>query len=178
MDVDLPIAVLREAFDVNLTAGILRWRRRPREHFLAEREWILTNGKLAGKVAGTRRARGDRQIRLRWRGVLYRSFVHRIIWAMAHDRWPAAGIDHARGVEAGDGIDNLREATQADQAQNKVGWSGRLMGVERHGRGWRARIGFNRGYKYLGTFDTPEEAHAAYLEAKTKCHLFNPTMRS
>lgn len=173
-DVDLPIRILREAFEADLASGRLIWRERPLSHFLARREWILTNGKLRGKPVGTLRKRGDTQVRLRWRGELCRSFVHRIVFALAHDRWPAAGIDHINGVEAGDGIANLREADQAGNNQNKRGWSGRLLGTTRHGRGWKASIVVDRKNLYLGTFNTQEEAHQAYLQAKKIHHTFNP----
>lgn len=35
---------------------------------------------------------------------------------------------------------------------------------------WAAQIQVNKKRKHLGLFDTPEEAHAAYLKAKRELH--------
>ena len=44
---------LRQCFDVDFETGQLRWRVRPREHFLSERAWNIANAKCAGKSAGS-----------------------------------------------------------------------------------------------------------------------------
>jgi hypothetical protein len=53
------------------------------------------------------------------------------------------------------------------RVDNKCG----LLGVSSSGKRWQARIGHPGGKDaYLGLFDTPELAHAAYLEAKRRLH--------
>ncbi len=42
---------------------------------------------------------------------------------------------------------------------------------------WRSAIGYKGLKKHLGYFDTPEEAHQSYLNAKAIHHTFNPIPR-
>ena len=44
------------------------------------------------------------------------------------------------------------------------------LGVKKNNDKWGARIGLDGKSFWLGTFDTPELAHAAYLEAKRRLH--------
>lgn len=63
---------------------------------------------------------------------------------------------------------NLRWASRQLQAANR-----KALGAElntRTGR-WQARICTNGVRRNLGTFDTKEEAHTAYLEAKGTTHV-------
>ncbi len=128
--------------------------------------WLST-----GKLAGTLRSDG------RWNicvdGKCYRA--HRLAWLYIHGRWPKGDIDHKHGIAAGNGIANLRETSRAVNMQNqrrarsdsKTG----LLGVQIHGSGYRAEIKTLSGRKSLGTFKTPEEAHAVYLAAKRELHV-------
>jgi hypothetical protein len=51
-----------------------------------------------------------------------------------------------------------------------------LMGASKEpGRTNLWRAGMNK--RYLGMYRSPEEAHQAYLAAKAKYHLFQPTLR-
>lgn len=45
-----------------------------------------------------------------------------------------------------------------------------MLGVQVVAGGFRGHIGVNGRTEYLGTFETPELAHAAYLDAKTTLH--------
>jgi len=66
---------------------------------------------------------------------------------------------------------NLRLVGRSDNGFNRVtpmGISG-YRGVKRMGKRWQARIGGNRNRITLGTFDTPAEAHKAYI-AYVKAH--------
>lgn len=80
-------------------------------------------------------------------------------------------VDHRNG----DGLDNrranLRAATFADNARNarlrKDSTSG-FKGVKRAGSRWYAQIRIKAKRLHLGSFATPEEAHAAYCRAATQ----------
>ena len=48
----LPLEYLRECFTLDKTAGQLRWKQRPAEHFKTERAAHAWNRKFAGKTAG------------------------------------------------------------------------------------------------------------------------------
>jgi hypothetical protein len=60
--------------------------------------------------------------------------------------------------------ENMRNRKTAKH--NKVG----LKGVQAHNGKFRARIWFDKKPFRLGTFPTPEEAHAAYVAAATRLH--------
>ena len=92
--------------------------------------------------------------------------------------------DHVNGVGWDNRKQNLRAVTSAINHANQIHghrrWKHDLpMGVSPHGRRFMARITINGHMKYLGTFDTPDEAHAAYVAARrerlskwemTSCH--------
>lgn len=129
----------------------------------------------AGSLAGHMAPDGYGYIRVHKH--LYKA--HRLVWAITKGEDPPYQIDHIHGVEAGNCIENLRLAPngQRDNMQNRVrnknNPSG-FVGVSKasKGKGWIARIGVDKKIKYLGTFSTPEEAHAAYLKAKKQMHSF------
>lgn len=96
--------------------------------------------------------------------------AHRLAWFYVYGVWPKGHTDHINGDKKDNRIANLRDVTPMQNAHNQ--WkplkSNRLglMGVSKHGRGYAAQITINRKMKYLGTFDTAEKAHQAYLQAK------------
>ena len=103
------------------------------------------------------------------------AFLHRLILARIIGRPLAPGeiTDHIDGNKLNNRRANLRLATFAEntrnRALNKNNTSG-YKGVKKSGDRWMARIKFNKQQIYLGTFDTPKEAHAAYCEAARKYH--------
>lgn len=102
--------------------------------------------------------------------------AHRLAWLYVHGRWPAGDLDHKHGKAAGNGIDNLREATKTLNMQNErkarssnvSGYLGVHWRKER--KKWVAQLTINGKHRRFGSFDTPEEAHAAYLAAKRLHH--------
>lgn len=103
--------------------------------------------------------------------------AHRLAWFYTFGVWPAKHLDHINGVTTDNRIANLREVTDAQNHQNidgprrtnKTGF----LGVVAHKDRFRARIQVDGRVRYLGIHDTPEQAHAAYLEAKRKLHPFS-----
>jgi hypothetical protein len=84
-------------------------------------------------------------------------------------------VDH----EDGDGLNNrqynLRVATHAQNMCNRrvnINNKSGLKGVSwrKESGKWVASISLNSKDKYLGLFDSPEEAHAAYCRASDKYH--------
>jgi hypothetical protein len=99
---------------------------------------------------------------------------HRVAWLMHYGTWPGGHIDHINGVRDDNRIENLRVVTNRINAQNKrhpmVGNKTGFLGVTHHGPRYRATVNTNKTTYTAGYFDTPEEAHAAYVELKRKLH--------
>ena len=106
--------------------------------------------------------------------------VHRLVWLYMHGKWPTKEIDHINGDRSDNRLTNLREANTSENAQNRKkradNTSG-FTGVRPHQSAWRADIKLNGKYKFIGSYETPELAHAAYLAAKTRVHPFQPVPR-
>lgn len=116
-----------------------------------------TNRQRAGMTAGYINQRGYRKILID--GKYY--FAHRIAWLYVYGRWPLIAIDHINRVKDDNRISNLREATHSLNNRNKGG----VKGYHAHYGRWQAAISINGRQFALGTFDTPEEARAAYVGA-------------
>jgi hypothetical protein len=135
---------------------------------------LRPNGNRAGRTTST----GHRQIQINKK--LY--LEHRLVWLWYHGHLPTKNIDHRNGIRDDNQITNLREATYSENQQNlakfKNNTSG-FTGVSFHkptGK-WQALIQINGKKYHLGLYDTPEEAHDAYLKAKSELHTFNPVPR-
>jgi hypothetical protein len=46
-----------------------------------------------------------------------------------------------------------------------------FLGVARSKKRWKAHIKISGKQQTIGIYDTPEEAHSAYVEAKRRLHL-------
>ena len=91
--------------------------------------------------------------------------AHRLAWLYVHGSWPVDQIDHINCDPSDNRICNLREATPAqNQANTRSYAKSGFKGVRKNFSKWNAYIG-GRTFKHLGSFDTPEEANAAYLTA-------------
>ena len=111
------------------------------------------------------------------KGVIY--YGHRLAWLYMTGNWPKDQIDHKNGDRSNNRIENLREATNADNCQNKrtsikSNKSTKLLGSYLHKPSGRfiAAIGIGGKSKYLGYFDTAEQAHLEYVKAKRELHGF------
>lgn len=133
---------------------------------------ISRGGAKVGDVSGTN---NDGYMQLRVDGKSYKA--HRLAWLYVMGRWPDKDIDHINGVRCDNRIVNLREATRAENKQNTrlahADSRSGLLGVVRHRSQWQARIGVNGKKLHLGSFETAEAAHAAYLAAKAEVHPFS-----
>jgi hypothetical protein len=158
-EADLSIDVLREAFDYDPLGGHLLWRRKKRR------------GQIAGQITN----QGYIAVDLRVGGVRHQLLAHRVIWAIVTGKWPEMIVDHRNGAEGDNRWANLREANCSESAHNTA--LSEFAGTAAIGRKWQARICVNRKYIYLGLFNSREQAHAAYLDARAKLVPFQPIPR-
>jgi hypothetical protein len=101
--------------------------------------------------------------------------AHRLAWLHMTGEWPPADIDHANGDPGDNRWNNLRAATRAQNISNGRKRSTNTSGFK--GVSWRsakekwqAAITVNGLKRFLGYFDDPAEAHAAYVRAAEKYH--------
>ena len=101
--------------------------------------------------------------------------AHRLAWLYETGNWPKDQIDHIDQIKNNNRIDNLREATNSENQCNsskQSNNSSRYKGVQWHkiNKNWYARITVNKKTTQLGSFNTKEDAAAAYKEASDKLH--------
>lgn len=148
----LTLARLKEVLHYDPEAGIFTWLVK------------LGPGRdLTGTVAGSKQNKsGHLQVCIDGKKYL----LHRLAWLYVTGKWPVNWIDHENRTAGDNRFVNLREATPTQNSANKVMAKSNRSGFKgvtfkTSTSKWQARIS-------LGSFDTPEAAHAAYMEAATK----------
>lgn len=108
-----------------------------------------------------------------------RYLLHRVAFALVTGHWPARKIDHENHNGRDNRWENLRDASDAFNAQNLRG-PGRANTSGYLGVSWHKRYGrFVAGVTvdgrrmHLGYFEDPAAAHAAYIAAKRQHHPGN-----
>lgn len=159
------VGLLRQIFDYDPETGVIRHRIRPRSMFQSDKAHRISNKKIVpGSVATYPVALGYLAVRVNG------DFkAHRVAWKMHFGTEPPDVLDHINGDPRDNRIANLRPAFGAQnngncriRRDNALGFKG----VSQHSSGrFRARIRTDKRLRYLGMFDTPEEAHAAYMTA-------------
>lgn len=159
MSEPLTAEVLRGLIRYDPITGRFTWSETHPSHF------------VAGHRAGKLRADGYRLIKIDYR--LYRE--HRLAWLYVHGQWPVQQLDHINGQRDDNRLANLREVSATENTQNrrKAGrrTSTGLLGAAptSHGK-FGAKIMARGVVQHLGTFETAEAAHAAYVTAKRQLH--------
>ena len=152
---------LRQLLHYDPQTGLFRWRV-GRPGFRRD---------MDGQTAGYRESVGGR-ISVTVEYGVYRA--HRLAWLYMTGRWPIGEIDHKDGDASNNRWTNLREVSRGVNQQNmrrphKDNAAG-FLGVVQRGDRFRASICVNRKRHYLGAYETPEAAHAAYVRGKRRLH--------
>ena len=131
--------------------------------------WLVATGsraKVNGVAGCLHAATGYRMICV----CGHRYKEHRLAWLYMTGAWPEHDIDHINGVRSDNRWANLREATrsqnkanQGPQRNNTSGFKGVCW--DKQAQQWKVRITKDGRHIFLGLFDAPEAAHAAYAEA-------------
>jgi hypothetical protein len=141
--------------------------------------WMLCGDKHGKpshyKVAGSYSS-SDGRGRINYGGKKYA--LHRFIWFYVYGELPDSDIDHINGNPGDNRIANLRLANTRQNMENirkatrrsKTG----LLGVCKRAadRKYAAIIQIKGKQTHLGMFDTAEDAHQAYLNAKRIHHEY------
>ena len=144
---------IRSVIDYNAETGEMVWR----ESFGRRKQGepvghVESNGYVRVTVCGTRIRR------------------HQLAWLYVYGKMPDGEIDHINGVYGDDRLCNLRDVSHAENLQNRTrpqaNNSTGLIGVVPNKNRYSAMICRNGKTAYLGTFGTPEEAHAVYMQAR------------
>lgn len=150
--------IATQYLDYDPETGLFRWK--------VDVSRIAKQGSIAGHLSG----KGYRAISFQGKSYL----SHRLAWLIVYGEWPPYGIDHINGVPDDNRIANLRSIPQSlnvqnlrrARADNTIGF----LGVTRAGKRFSARIWVAGKSKRYGCYDTPEEAHEAYLKVKRELH--------
>lgn len=158
------------ALSVNVLRRTIRYIPETGEFFWLEHRRGLT----AGTPAGYAPEKGYRLIVINGQGYM----GHRVAWAIVTGSWPTYQIDHRNGCPSDNRWDNLREATSSQQRANsrrtknaKSPYRGVAFSQDaRRKKPWAATLELKGKTVYLGRYETPEEASAAY-QAGVKKHF-------
>ena len=142
---------LKEILDYSQTTGVFVWKTK-----------VNRRVRVGGKAGSYDK---DGYVKIKIDKKDYRA--HRLAWLYIHGCWPTDQIDHINRIKDDNRIENLRDVTQQQQQFNTKA-KGYFWDKQR-GK-WQARIMVNIKMKYLGRYDTEEDARAAYLAAKEKLH--------
>ena len=159
---------VRELLSYDPDTGVFRW-------ILPQATWIEV-GDIAGSI--------HKHTGYRYIGIAGKKYkAHRLAWLYVHGVWPAKQLDHRYGIRDDNRIAELREATNAENAQNRPAPSRNTsghIGVSWHkiDKKWRAYIHVNRTQIPLGNFDSIEIAVEARAKAKAELHTFQPFDRT
>lgn len=136
------------------------------------------DGQLIAKTKNNKRKAGDALRSITGKGYLsgrvngraYR--VHRLVFLYFYGYMPPQ-VDHIDGDRLNNRVQNLREATSAQNNQNRkpTGSSG-IKGVVWHkqSKKWVASICVNRRSVHLGSFEKIEDAALAATKARKTLH--------
>jgi hypothetical protein len=101
-------------------------------------------------------------------------YAHRLAWLYMSGEMPKWSVDHINGSRSDNRWSNLRDVPHQLNCQNNRRGQGRakMLGAVWNSRAnkWRSVITSSGMQIHLGTFETAEQAHAAYVEAKRRLH--------
>jgi HNH endonuclease len=145
---------LRDLLLYSPETGVFTWKQSP------------TGSVKVGDVAGRNNSNRDYYRQISVDGRSYK--IHRLAFLWMTGSFPPEQVDHIDLDKNNNAWSNLRPATPS---QNNANWRARnqsgLKGtfLDRRRGNYYSRIGSGPRTKHLGTFETAQEAHGAYVKA-------------
>lgn len=101
-------------------------------------------------------------------------YLHRLVWLYHHGFLPPV-LDHIDGNPLNNRVENLRVATRTQNAQNRKLNANSSTGVKglcfyKKYNKWKAQLGVNGKYVYLGWFSNFDEAVNAINRSRADAH--------
>lgn len=158
---------MAKTIDIEVLRGLLRYDPETGELFWkVDRRGFCKAGDPAGCAVA------DGRVVVKVLGSIFKRA--RLAWVLHHGVWPSGVIDHWDTDPSNDRIANLRDIPRGWNQQNQRDANCRsrsgLLGVRPAGDRFQAQIKVQKKSVYLGTFDTAEAAHEAYVKAKRDMH--------
>lgn len=147
---------VKKYLDYNEETGIFQWK-------------IRTSNRIkVGDEAGVITKLGYRALSILGK----KEYCHRLAWLFVHGEMPDC-IDHINGNKLDNRIANLRNTTKAMNNKNQhQSRTSLMLGVSKYqtksGVKYRAVITEGGKYNHLGSFDSEDEAFAAYKAYREK----------
>lgn len=145
---------LRNILQYDQETGVFTWMKK------------ISYKAVIGNMAGSINKDGYRVISIFGR----KYYGHRLAYLYMEGEWPDDLIDHINLDPSDNRWKNIRPANKSQNAANTSKSSGNstgFKGVSLHAKAgkFQSHIYVNGKSKYLGLFDSPEDAHAAYQAA-------------
>lgn len=175
------LALVNAFLAADFHTGVLSWRADvPGTAFPSEKLKFRYASKYAGELAKAYRINsfGHLSVQVRHHGASVNILAHRAIWALAHGSFPPFDVDHINNDPSDNRLVNLRPATRSQNATNGRRAKAGLKGAYRNKQNgsWFSTVWDGKRLSHLGTFDSAESAHDAWVRAKAHAAggFFNP----
>jgi len=154
--------------------GKLYWKERPASLFADGKQTAMHNAAIwNGKNSGNEAFTTSLVTGHRYSSIFGQKLLaHRVVWKMAFGTDPNV-IDHIDGDPGNNRLENLRSVRQTDNTRNArlsknstSGYNGVTFNKRRNM--WEAKIMVDRKNRFLGYFDSIEEAANARKQADTE----------
>lgn len=150
---------LKNQLSYDEKTGIFKWK-------------VSKKGLRIGDVAGSKRQNGYIAIRIENQLI----YAHRLAWFYIYGTWPLGEVDHIDCNRINNSKSNLRDVKpkinkqnlRLPKANNACGFLG--VHLDKRSNKYVSQLQVDGKQNWLGLFNTPEEAHQAYLTKKRQLH--------